>query len=110
MAYTEEQLKAVFNKTNGNCRICRGTEGPKLKFSSYQKRDDADGWDVERLNSKGEDALQNWWPAHISCISEKGKEGTGGGKKKHFQDVVLLPEQDMELERYLAQLRGTAGL
>jgi hypothetical protein len=108
MEESKEQLQVIFQKTNGVCRICRGTEGPKLKFEHYGKEDEADGWEIEQTSGKSA-PVDERWAVHISCNLHKGT-GIKKTRKSHHPAAVLVPEQDMEIERWQAQLRGNAGL
>jgi 5-methylcytosine-specific restriction endonuclease McrA len=79
MKYTDQQLELILQKTNGVCRICRGTEGPKLTLSNYGNAEVPEGWEVEHLNTrdlKGEDNPNSLWPVHIKCNSQKGMKKT----------------------------------
>jgi hypothetical protein len=110
--YNKEQLKLVFQKTNGVCRICRGTEGPKLDFTSYGKSEVANGWEVECLKVTNHiiaDNPDNWWPVHIKCNSKKGTNKTKKVRSnRNLPPIPLVPEQDMNLERMAAQIRSRA--
>jgi hypothetical protein len=115
MEHTKQQLKLILQKTNGICRICRGTEGPKLNLSSYGNTEGPEGWEVEHLGAKalkGEDNPNNWWPVHIKCNSQKGMKKTRKVRKNHssIPQAHLVPEQDLNLERMAAEIRGRAGL
>lgn len=114
MEYTEQQLITIFNKTHGICHICQGKKGPELVFSNYGNKVVTNGWEVEYLNLKdgqGTDNPDNWWPAHIECNSRKGSKKTRKVRRTHeLPRGHLVPSQDMDIERWQAELRGRAGL
>ena len=71
MAYSDERLKQIFDRTSGYCHICRG----KLAFRNYAAYDKRGAWEVEHSKPKckgGTDHLNNLYPAHISCNRSKG--------------------------------------
>ena len=71
MAYTDEQLSAIFDRTDGHCHIC----GTKLCFTNYNNPGRRGAWEVEHSNPRcngGTDRLCNLYAAHISCNREKG--------------------------------------
>ncbi|HYM76080.1 MAG TPA: HNH endonuclease [Candidatus Dormibacteraeota bacterium] len=71
MAYTEEKLRTIFDRTDGCCHIC----GRKLCFNSYGQRERRGAWEIEHSHPRfkgGSDRLCNLYAAHISCNREKG--------------------------------------
>ena len=71
MRYSNEQLNAIFDRTDGYCHIC----GRKLCFSNYGQWGKRGAWEVEHSNPRcngGSDRLCNLYAAHISCNREKG--------------------------------------
>ena len=75
MAYSEEQLTMIFDRTEGYCHIC----GRKLCLSSYGRAQRTGAWEVEHSNARcngGSNQPCNLYPAHISCNREKGTKAT----------------------------------
>jgi hypothetical protein len=71
MAFTDEQLSLIFERTDGRCHIC----GTKVCFSNYGQSGHRGAWEVEHSNPRcngGSDRLCNLYAAHISCNREKG--------------------------------------
>ena len=70
MAYSDERLEQIFDRTSGNCHICWG----KLSFCNYGTRGGRGAWEVEHSKPKcegGTDHLNNLYAAHISCNRSK---------------------------------------
>jgi len=114
MDYTEHQLRTIFEKTGGTCHLCQGKKGPKLNFSKYNNAAATDGWEVEQSGLKdGEGSANpdNRWPAHIKCNRRKEGKKTRRVRRTHeLPHAHLVPLQDMDIERWQAELRGRAGL
>lgn len=70
MAYDNETLSWIFDRTDGYCHLCC----TKLCFSNYAKRGSRGAWEVEHsipLSQGGTDHLNNLYAAHISCNRSK---------------------------------------
>ncbi len=70
MAYTDEMLSAVYDRTSGYCHIC----GKKLAFTNYAKLGKRGAWEVEHSVPRakgGTDRLNNLYAACITCNREK---------------------------------------
>jgi len=75
MAYDNEILNDIFDKTDGYCHICDG----RLTFSAYADVYHRQGWEVDHSVPRakgGTDHLNNLWPAHTSCNRSKGAFST----------------------------------
>ena len=82
MAFADEQLSQIFDRTDGNCHICHG----KLAFSNYARFGRRGAWEVEHSNPRcngGSDRLCNLYAAHISCNREKGSMTTRGVRARY---------------------------
>lgn len=69
MSYTPEQLRKIFNKTDGVCHICHGDEGV-IYFNNYGKPGARGAWEVDHSLAQangGTDHLNNLFPAHVAC-------------------------------------------
>ena len=82
MAYSDERLNDIFDKTDGHCHICH----EKLSFGSYGNVAARRGWEVEhsvpRANG-GTDHLNNLFPAHVSCNRRKRHGSTRSARALH---------------------------
>lgn len=70
MRYSDEQLEAIFNRTDGNCHLC----GKKLCIGNYALLGRRGSWEVEHSIPRckgGSDRLCNLYAAHITCNREK---------------------------------------
>lgn len=67
MAYTNEKLRFIYDKSNGNCACCR----KKLAFTNYGSRGGPRGrWEVAHGKSRangGSDGVSNLWPMCLPC-------------------------------------------
>ena len=71
MAFTDEELNYIYDKTNGYCEYC----GKKLAFKNYGKVGERGAWEVDHSNPKsrgGTNYLRNLFPACIECNRAKG--------------------------------------
>jgi hypothetical protein len=76
MAYSDEALFDVFEKTDGECHICCGEEG-RLIFSNYANYGARGAWEVSHhkaIACGGSDAFSNKYAAHIRCNRRSGAE------------------------------------
>ena len=72
MAYSDEQLNHIYDKTNGYCYHC----GKKLAFSNYGILYAKGAWEVDHSKSRkagGTDYLRNLLP---SCIPSNRRKGS----------------------------------
>ncbi len=72
MAYTDEEIKWVYDRANSRCFYC----GTHLVFENYSLLDERGAWEVNyfipKLNN-GERCRENWVPACIACDTVKGE-------------------------------------
>ncbi len=71
MAYDNDRLNSIYDKTDGCCHICH----KKLSFVNHGKRGNKGAWQVEHSKPKvkgGTNHLNNLYPACVSCNYEKG--------------------------------------
>ena len=67
--FSEQQLQAIFKKTNGHCHFC----GDNVTFDKYgiKSIEDADGvWEVDHIHQKGKGgnkSIENCLPACYKC-------------------------------------------
>ena len=82
MAYSDERLGQIFDRTSGYCHICSG----KLAFCNYAARGSRGAWEVEHSKPKcegGTDHLNNLYAAHISCNRSKQTMCTRKARAKY---------------------------
>jgi 5-methylcytosine-specific restriction endonuclease McrA len=75
MAYSDERLNDIFDRTSGYCHIC----GLKLSFSNYGVFGARGSWEVEHSRPRCEEGstrLCNLYAAHISCNRSKRARST----------------------------------
>lgn len=75
MAYDNNTLNVIYDKTNGCCHICH----KKLSFSNYGIHGAKASWHVDHSNPKakgGSNYVRNLYPACIPCNFTKGKMST----------------------------------
>ena len=94
MGFTEEEVNAVYNKTDGYCKYC----GKRLSFVNYGKNGKRGAWHIDHSRSwakGGSSYLRNLVPSCISCNLDKStsrgtyykkkfKPKTFGGKFNEF--------------------------
>ncbi len=70
MAYSNETLNRIYDRTDGRCHIC----GKKLSFVNYAEIGRRGAWQVEHSRCKangGSNHLNNLFPACTSCNLQK---------------------------------------
>jgi 5-methylcytosine-specific restriction endonuclease McrA len=71
MAYTEEEVNLVYDRTGGRCFYC----GKQLSFKNYGAVDEKGAWEIDHFiprASYGAHQPHNWVPACVPCNTEKG--------------------------------------
>ncbi|HPD13633.1 MAG TPA: HNH endonuclease [Planctomycetota bacterium] len=82
MAWTDEQLRRIYDRTQGKCHIC----GKKLALKNYGVHGSRGCWSVEHSHARalgGSDHGNNLYPACISCNSSKGSGTTRSARAQH---------------------------
>ncbi len=82
MPYTEDKLRAIYDRTSGYCHIC----GKKLAFTNYGQIDARGCWEVEHsvpLVSGGTDRLNNLYASCISCNRYKRDGSTRAARAQN---------------------------
>lgn len=110
MAWTDEQLDAIFERTDGRCHICRRG----LKRGHYGRLAVGTGWEVEHSNPRakgGTDRLSNLYAAHISCNRSKGAASTQTARAQHGYTCAPMSAAKQEEARLAnAAAGGLLGL
>lgn len=107
MAYTNEQLRDIYYRTDGHCHICR----KKLSLKNYGKSGRKGAWEVEHSNPKaigGTDYLRNLYPACISCNREKGIAPTKTARAWYGRRRAPLSKEEKEKKRTRNTIIGGA--
>ncbi|MGH9766473.1 MAG: HNH endonuclease [Blastocatellia bacterium] len=92
MAYSEESLNRIYDRTDGYCHICR----KKLSFVNYGKPGRRGAWEVEHSRCKakgGTDRLCNLFPACIPCNRRKGTYTTKTARAWHGRTRAPLSKE-----------------
>ncbi len=82
MAFTNEKLNLIFDRTDGCCHICR----KKLNFQNYGMFGKQGDWEVEHSKPKskgGTNHRNNLYAACISCNRSKNNSSTRSARIKH---------------------------
>lgn len=95
MTYTEEQLDAIFERTDGHCHVC----GKKLCLNNYGQGGRKGAWEVEHSiphSDGGSDRLNNLYAAHLSCNREKGTVTSRTARKWNGRSKAPLSKERKE--------------
>lgn len=87
MPYTEAELEAVFEKTQGYCAYC----GKQLSWSNYGISGGRGGWEVDHQNPRargGSDYLRNLSAACIPCNRDK-RDRTAQSYRQEFAPATV---------------------
>ena len=82
MKFSNERKQAIFEKTDGQCHICR----KKLARKNYGVVGARGAWEVEHSKAQangGTHHLNNLYPACIPCNRSKGKSPTTAARQKN---------------------------
>ncbi len=104
MAYSDERLEQIFDRTSGYCHICGG----KLSFCNYAAYGARGAWEVEHSKPKcegGTDHLNNLYAAHIPCNRSKRAMCTRKARAKHRRTKAPLSSR----RRAEAKSRNATG-
>lgn len=89
MAFDNETLRRVFDRTDGHCHICRR----KLAFSNYGQAGKRGAWEVDHSVARskgGTDKLSNLYPAHVACNKSKNDRSSASARNEHgFRSAPL---------------------
>ena len=104
MAYSDERLEQIFDRTSGDCHIC----GRRLAFRNYAINGARGAWEVEHskpMCEGGTDHLNNLYPVHISCNRSKQATCTRKARAKYGRTKAPLSSR----RRVEAKSRNAAG-
>ena len=86
MAFSEEELRVIYGRTDGYCHLC----GKKLARRNYGCSGAKSAWEVDHSNAKtsgGTDYGQNLYPACIPC--NRSKQGRSAAAIRKANGVRL---------------------
>ena len=96
--YSNDQLNSIFDRTDGQCHICRD----KLKWKNYGIIGELGSWEVDHSNPKangGTDRMNNLYAACIPCNRSKGSKSTRSQRRKY--GYTAAPEsRDSRVQRW----------
>lgn len=82
MTYPQQRLNAIFEKTNGQCHLCR----KNLVQKNYNTFGARGAWEVDHSIPQakgGTDHFHNLRPACVSCNRSKQDSSTKTARRKH---------------------------
>lgn len=82
MAYSDDDLNEIHDKTDGRCHICR----KKLAFTNYGRPGQRGAWEVDHSVPRaagGTDRWHNLLPACISCNRSKQHGSTRAARSTY---------------------------
>lgn len=82
MKREEAQLRAIYDRTEGQCHICRN----RLSFRNYGLFGKRGAWEIEHSVAQargGTDHGNNLFAAHISCNRSKGDCSSRTARRQH---------------------------
>lgn len=105
MKFSEQQLRKIFEKTDGYCHLCH----KKLAFKNRGKYGERGAWHVEHTKAKaigGTDHLNNLMASCISCNLEKG---VWPAKVIRYKKAVARAPYSKKMKEYLKKQNITTG-
>ena len=109
MAFTNSQLKQIYDRSSGYCHLCH----KKLAFKNYGIFGARSAWEVEHSNPQamgGTHRLNNLYPACISCNRSKGASSTASVRANNGKSLAPLSTiKRKEAKNSNAWAGGAAG-
>lgn len=108
MAYTDDQLGDIFDRSGGDCHLC----GKRLAFKNYACHGERAAWEVDHSNAKargGSHRLSNLLPACISCNRSKQDRATNTARRKNGMTRTPMSKQRRVAEREDNTVLGILG-
>ena len=109
MAYSTEQINAIYDRTSGYCHICHR----KLAFCNYGRVGERGAWEVEHSRPRargGSSRLCNLYAACIWCNRSKGKGSTRTARAYHGNKRAPLSHERRQEAKQRQALAGAAVL
>src|SRR5436190_23772164 len=89
MAFDNERLSDIYDRTCGHCHTC----GKKVAWSNYTNFGARGAWEVEHSSPRargGTDRLSNLYPACISCNRSKRDGSTRSARAQYGRGAAPL--------------------
>lgn len=105
MAFTDEEINLIYDRTTGYCHICHR----KLAFKNYGAIGAYRAWEVEHSNPRargGSNRLGNLYPACIPCNRSKGKGSTRAARAQQGQRRAPLSVEKRQVARIKNSIAG----
>jgi len=111
MAYSDEQLERIYDRTSGYCHICH----KKLSFVNYAQYGRRGAWEVDHSKPKahgGTSHGNNLYPACISCNRSKRAGSSLSARNRNGQRRAPYSRAKVRAKRNDNQLAGgiTGGI
>lgn len=104
MKWMEEQKRAVFDKTDGRCHICR----KNLSFKNHGCDGKRGAWHIDHSNAQangGGHGLNNLLPACCGCNIEKSAGSTRAARKRSGHGKTRAPMS--KVKKHAARTENT---
>jgi 5-methylcytosine-specific restriction endonuclease McrA len=108
MAWTDDQLEAIYDRTSGYCHLC----SKKLAYTNYASTGSRGAWEVEHSVPKacgGTDRMNNLYAACIDCNRSKQARSTRNCRAQNGRSRAPLNRRARKTARTQSALAG-AGL
>jgi len=108
MAFCDEQLNGIYERTSGYCHICH----KKLAFKNYGMLGARGAWEVEHSHPRargGTNRLNNLYPACIPCNRSKGSSTTLSARAKNGKSRAPLSVNKRKKAKAASTLIGGAA-
>lgn len=111
MAYSDEQLTRIYDRTSGYCHICH----KKLSFLNYAQYGGRAAWEVEHSKPRAQGGTShgnNLFAACISCNRSKRAGSTKAARSRNGQSRAPYSRSKVNRKRSNNQLSGaiTGGI
>ena len=108
MAFTNEELRSIYDRTTGYCHLCR----KKLAFRNYGTCGARQAWEVEHSNAQangGTHRRNNLYAACIPCNRSKSRRSTRSARAENGYTTAPLSKAARKAEKRWNQLGGAAA-
>lgn len=108
MAYDDETLSRIYDRTSGRCHLCRR----KVYFTNYARTGGRGAWEVDHARPRstgGGDHRNNLRPACVACNREKGAMTSRTVRRWNSRTRAPLSRSQHREARQTNALRGAAA-
>lgn len=105
MAYNDDQLTRIYDRTSGYCHICH----KKLSFANYAQYGERGSWEVEHSKPKAQGGTShgnNLFAACISCNRSKRDGSTRTARSRNGQSRAPYSRSKVNTKRNSNQWGG----